>query len=130
MPDQPNDASDQATAQTRAVRVTSTSAGARYLRIGVTCAALFLLALGVRLFYWQDNRQGFVFTGMAEEYKAHAQVLYEGDLMRFLRGDDPPSDANFVKHPPGYPLFVAAVWKLFGRTDRSLRAVHVALDAT
>ena len=55
------------------------------------CVALFLLALGVRLFYWQDNRQGFVFTGMAEEYKVHAQVLYEGDLTRFMRGDDPPS---------------------------------------
>ena len=103
---------------------------AHRLRIGAICMALFLLALGVRLCYWQDNRQSFVFTGMAEEYKVHAQVLYAGDLMRFLRGDDPPSDANFVKHPPGYPVFVAAVWKLFGQSDRALRAVHVTLDAT
>src|SRR2546423_15393555 len=101
MPDQANDTTDQATTQTSAVRLISTSARARYLRLGVTCAALFMLALGVRLFYWQDNRQGFVFTGMAKEYKAHAQVLYECDLMRFMRGADPPSDVDFAMHPLG-----------------------------
>src|SRR5437868_5853829 len=109
---------------------TAQPTSARKWRTPALCLALFLLALGVRLCYWQDNRQGFVFTGMAEEYKVHAQVLYAGELVRFLRGDDPPSDANFVKHPPGYPIFEAAVWKLFGPSDRALRAVHVTLDAT
>src|SRR5205085_2793336 len=117
---------DQATTQPD-THTTAQPTSARRLRVVVLCLALFLLALGVRLCYWQDNRQGFVFTGMAEEYKVHAQVLYAGELGRFLRGDDPPSDANFVKHPPDYPIFEAAVWKLFGQSDRTLRAVTRAV---
>jgi len=102
----------------------------RRLRTGAICAALFLLALGVRFLYWQDNRAGFVFTGMFAEYKAHALLLAHGDLRHFLTGFDPPSDADVVKHPPGYPLFLAAVYKIFGESDVSLRAVHITLDAT
>lgn len=96
----------------------------------VICLALFLLALGVRFFHWQDNRPAFVFNGMFAEYKAHALLLTHGDLRRFLAGNDPPSDADVVKHPPGYPLFLAAVYTIFGESDVPLRAVHITLDAT
>lgn len=93
------------------------------------CAAIFLIALGVRLLHWQDNRQSFPFIGMTGEYKAHALVLVAGNLDGFLRGPDPPGDANVVKHPPGYPLFMAAVYKVSGNSDTALRSVHIALDA-
>lgn len=101
----------------------------RRLRTFLLCAAIFLVAVGVRALHWQDNRHALPFAGMNEEYKAHALVLVEGDLYHFVRGYDPPSDANFVKHPPGYPLLLAAVYKVFGDSEAALVGVHVALDA-
>lgn len=101
----------------------------RHARVLAACAAVFLLALGVRALHWQDNRHAFPYTGMAEEYRSHALTLYQGKLDLFLRGPDPPSDANFVKHPPGYPIFQAAIYTIFGLSDTPVRALHVALDA-
>ncbi|HEX8070925.1 MAG TPA: glycosyltransferase family 39 protein [Pyrinomonadaceae bacterium] len=93
-------------------------------------AAVFLCAVGVRVLHWQDNRQSLPFNGMHAEYRAHALALVAGDLPLFLRGADPPSDANFVKHPPGYPLLLAAHFKLFGQSDAALVWLHVLFDAT
>jgi hypothetical protein len=93
------------------------------------CVAIFALALGVRLLHWQDNRQSFPFMGMTGEYKYHAMLLVEGHLARFWHGNDPPSDANTIKHPPGYPLLMAAVYALFGDSDKALRAVHIIIDS-
>jgi hypothetical protein len=98
-------------------------------KIALICACLFLVALGVRALHWQDNRQLFPFMGMTGEYKAHAMLLVEGNLEGFLRGPNPPSDTNVVKHPPGYPIFMAAVYKIFGTSDNALRAAHITLDA-
>lgn len=101
--------------------------GAR--RLALACLVVFAVALGVRLLYWQDNRHDFVYQGMAEEYKAHSLTLYRGDWRGFLYGPDPPSDANVVKHPPGWPVLSAAVFHLFGPRDAPLRFVNVLLDA-
>lgn len=98
-------------------------------RVLLACAVVFLAAAGVRLLHAQDNRQALPFYGMTGEYKAHALMLVRGDLKGFLRGADPPSDADVVKHPPGYPLLMAAVYALFGESDAGLQLVHVALDA-
>lgn len=99
-------------------------------RLVAACALVFLVALGVRALQWQDNRHYFLpFAGMSGEYKAHALTLVRGDLRGFLQGPDPPSDANVVKHPPGYPLLMAAVYALFGESDWALRLVHIALDS-
>jgi hypothetical protein len=95
----------------------------------LVCALLFLLASGVRFLHLQDNRPAIPFYGMTGEYKAHALTLVAGDFDTFLRGTDPPSDANVVKHPPGYPLLMAAVYELFGEADEPLQLVHIALDS-
>ena len=99
-------------------------------RTATACAAVFLAACGVRLFHLQDNRHSIPFHGMTGEYKAHALTLVRGDFDGFLRGPDPPSDANVVKHPPGYPLLMAAVYKIFGVSDEPLQYVHILLDAS
>ncbi|HEV2763948.1 MAG TPA: hypothetical protein VGV38_13280, partial [Pyrinomonadaceae bacterium] len=62
-------------------------------RLALACLAVFLLAVGVRLLYWQDTRHDFVYQGMGEEYKAHSLALYRGDWRLFVYGPDPPSDA-------------------------------------
>ncbi len=101
----------------------------RRRQLVIICVVVFLVACGVRVLHWQDNRQGLPFAGMHAEYRTHALVLVNGDLKHFLYGFDPPSDANFVKHPPGYPLLLAFVFKLFGQSDTTLAAVHIMLDA-
>ncbi|HEX5707899.1 MAG TPA: glycosyltransferase family 39 protein [Pyrinomonadaceae bacterium] len=115
---------------TQAEEKTRRGASVSRARVTLTCVFVFLCALGVRALHWQDNRHYFLpFAGMSGEYKAHAMVLVRGDLRGFVRGPDPPSDANVVKHPPGYPLLMAAVYALFGERDSVLRFLHIALDS-
>lgn len=101
----------------------------RRARTVAACALIFLAAVGVRALHWQDTRQAIPFHGMTGEYKAHAMMLVRGDFAGFLRGPDAPSDANVVKHPPGYPLLMAVVYALVGDSDTGLQFVHIALDA-
>src|SRR5207237_5587989 len=92
-------------------------------------ATIFLIAIGVRVLHWKDNRQALPFVGMAEEYQAHALLLVRGDLRHFLTGPNPPSDANVVKHPLGYPILLAALFKLFGPSDATVLSFNITLDA-
>src|SRR5688572_31707796 len=100
----------------------------RRARLGLACLAIFLIALTVRAFHWQDNPIP-PFYGMTGEYKAHAMVLVQGDLKGFLQGPNPPSNAHVIKHPPGYPLLMAAVYKIFGDSEDALRFIQILLDA-
>jgi Dolichyl-phosphate-mannose-protein mannosyltransferase len=93
--------------------------------------AIFFLAFGVRLLHKQDNLQP-PFFGMTAEYRAHALTLVDRNVKAFLRGPNPPSDTNVIKHPPGYPILMAAVYKVFGTADPSERAmqlVDITLDS-
>ncbi|MGI8837438.1 MAG: ArnT family glycosyltransferase [Pyrinomonadaceae bacterium] len=97
------------------------------MRTTLICVVIFLVALVVRGFHWQDNPIP-PFHGMTGEYKAHALDLVNGDLKGFVRGPSPPSDANVIKHPPGYPLLMAVVYKVFGESDSALRLLHIVGD--
>lgn len=110
------------------VSLFSNSRKPHYVWLGFACSAIFVLAVVTRLFHMQDNRTP-PFSGMTGEYKAHAMVLVQGDARAFLRGPNPPSNAHVIKHPPGYPLLMAVVYKLFGNSDGVLRFVHVLIDA-
>ncbi len=99
-----------------------------YKPLILTCCAIFLVAIVVRTFHWQDNPTP-PFHGMTGEYRAYAIALLQGDVKNFLAGPNPPSDANVIKHPPGYPLLMAAVYKLFGFSDNALTVLHILLDA-
>src|SRR5437016_10920692 len=63
--------------------------------VGLACLLIILVALTVRSFHWQDNPIS-PFHGMTGEYKAHAMVLVQGDFKTFLRGPNPPSNANVI----------------------------------
>jgi len=95
------------------------------------CIVIFLVAVGVRLFQWQDNRPILprVFQGMVEHHKANARLLLKGDVGGFIKGPAPPGDANILTYPPGYPIVTAAVFKLAGDSDRSMRIFQIVCDA-
>src|SRR5438132_8216430 len=97
-------------------------------KLMLICAVVFLIATAVRVLHMQDNQQAIPFYGMTGEYKAHALTLLHGQLKLFLRGPNPPSDANVIKHPPGYPLLMAVVYKIFGESDKDLQLVHIVFD--
>src|SRR6185436_4036829 len=90
-----------------------------------------LLAIGVRLFHWQDNRTLFpkLFTGMVEHYHSNARLLLRGDVAGFMTGPAPPGDANILTYPPGYPIILAVVFKVFGESDAAMRLFQILCDA-
>jgi hypothetical protein len=98
----------------------------------VICLIIFLLAVGVRLLQWQDNRPILprLFAGMVEHHKGNARLLLNGDVAGFVKGPAPPGDANILMYPPGYPLVMAAVFRIFGESDSALRIFQIICDAT
>ncbi len=100
-------------------------------RLIFTMLLIFLLAPCVRLLVWQHNRAAIeqVMTQLTLTYKADARTLASGKLSLFVRGANPPSDANVLAHPPGYPVLIAPLFALFGESDAALRAFQILCDA-
>ncbi len=91
---------------------------------------MFLIAAGVRILVWQNNKAGmngvqYVVTGM---YKDDARTLLSGEISSFLAGPNPPFDATILEHPPGYPLFIACVYGIFGE-NVSLWVIQILISS-
>lgn len=99
-------------------------------RLVITCLVIFAFAAGVRLVVWQNNKLDMreVQSVVSATYKQDASYLLSGDTGGFIEGPDPPSDANILGHPPGYPIFIAGVWSVFGQND-SLLIVQIFFNA-
>ena len=100
-------------------------------RIALICLVVFLLAISVRLLHWQDNRSILpkLFTGMVEHYNSNARLLLNGNVGGFITGPAPPGDANILTYPPGYPIIMSIVFKVFGESDAAMRLFQVVCDA-
>ncbi|HJQ25632.1 MAG TPA: glycosyltransferase family 39 protein [Blastocatellia bacterium] len=112
------------TSQPRAVR--------RWLTISL-CAGLFLIAVGVRVLYWQDDYAELTrgepwMTDLARQYKSDAQRMREGGGVLFPRPPVDPSDARGLLHPPGYSMLMAAVFSLYGESSSAIRWVQIIGD--
>jgi len=85
-------------------------------RLYLACFFIFLIAAGVRILVWQNNRSDIErsLSGVSQAYLTDARTLLAGDLNKFVFGINPPSDANVLAHPPGYPIIMAAVYGVFG----------------
>ena len=101
------------------------------LRLLIPCAVLMLLSAGVRLLVWQYNREAIapVMSGLTAGYKNDARILARGDVRLFLRGPDPPSNANVIAHPPGYSILLAAIFSLVGESDFAIRFFQIFCDS-
>lgn len=89
------------------------------------CCAIFLIALGVRFLTWQDNYREIwkVQSSVSEGYKDSARQLAGGDFKTFV------SDINHFGHPPGYPILLAAIFKVAGESDTAIQVVQIFFDA-
>jgi 4-amino-4-deoxy-L-arabinose transferase-like glycosyltransferase len=83
-------------------------------------SSFILLALAVRLYVlWQTPRTGFVID--EREYYQLGVMLAEGRGWAYF-------DTSLWVRPPLYPLFVAAIFKVFGYNLLWLRLIQIALS--
>jgi Dolichyl-phosphate-mannose-protein mannosyltransferase len=92
---------------------------------------IFLVAFGVRLLAWQDNRfeARKVQTAVTEGYKHAARLLNEGGPSSFFSASSPLADTNHLGHPPGYSLLLAFVSRLTDDTDAGVQFVQILADS-
>lgn len=100
-------------------------------RLLMICLAVFVVAVGVRLLHWQNNRLTIdnVMFATAARYKEEAQFLSDRDFTSFIRGRSQEPDTGMLIHTPGYPIFVATVHAITRNSNVALRLVHIAFGA-
>jgi hypothetical protein len=97
-------------------------------------ASLFVLALLVRGLYLSDGvallytpeQDG---TRMARRYDESALSILQGDGILFPRVWD-PARTGLASRPPGYPMFLASVYAIFGRSFPIVAAVQDLLTSS
>ena len=90
------------------------------------CAVIFLIALGVRLLCWQDNRAGFLsgtsgLQGLAFFYHDEARRILDDGGLLFPRGDVDAGDAGMIIHPPGYSILMTSLTKMSNQPNTKLK---------
>lgn len=107
---------------------------ARPVVIVAICAAIFFIALTVRLLHWQDSsvelalKNSIMHTmGSIYDDEAH-RILNEGGV---LIPDTPVESGNawMIVHPPGYSILMAGLFKLFGESGSLMRLVRVIFSS-
>lgn len=95
------------------------------------CLAIVSVAFGVRLLQWQNNFLTLDkhMTRLTARYKEEAQFLLAGDLTSFVKGSNSQPDTMILSHAPGYPIVIAAIYKISGNSDRALRLFQIACEA-
>lgn len=89
----------------------------------VLTVLIFLFAFAVRILSWQDNHQDVlkVQSSVTARYKESARQLVTGDFKTFV------TDVQRLGHPPGYPIFLAIIFKLAGKYT-TIQFVQMVVD--
>jgi Dolichyl-phosphate-mannose-protein mannosyltransferase len=97
----------------------------------VAGAIIFLAAFGVRLVHWQDYQLniGADQSSLVNRYKQQAQRMLDGDGILFPRDYDQHRSIQLLVHPPGYSIFIAGVYSLFGKSDSKLVLAQIICDS-
>ena len=102
--------------------------GDRRGRLAIACVLVFLIAVGIRVLQWQDNRRESGLGSLTHSYLNQAEQLLDGEGMLFPRNYDDPTNAQLLVHPPGYSIFAAAVFKVFGNSRDGLTITQIIAD--
>lgn len=100
-------------------------------RLIISGLIIFLVAFGVRLLAWQDNRYEArkVQTAVTEGYRHTGRLLLEGGIKSFFSSSSPLADPNHLGHPPGYSMLMAMVSGVMPETDTKLQLWQITADA-
>lgn len=116
-----------------AVRNSTNTRPAR-TRLVAMCGCIFLIAFGVRLLIWQDNRVAIergktLTTGLAKEYQREAQRMIDEGRVLFPRDFADAGDVRLIVHPPGYSILMAPILRAFDNSTTPLILVQTLCDA-
>lgn len=104
------------------------------VRVLLACAAIFFVAVGARLLYWQDRHLELstydtLHRNMARQYRREALRMLNGGGILFPDEPVDPGDALLLLHPPGYAMLMATSFKFFGESDVPIRWLQILCDA-
>ncbi|HEY9231608.1 MAG TPA: glycosyltransferase family 39 protein, partial [Blastocatellia bacterium] len=99
-------------------------------RRALACAVVFLMTLGVRLLYWQENQVELLREGQAA--RGYLVYFYSEEARRILKDggvlfpqEADAGDARLIVHPPGYAILMAALHRFTGKAEGRLRLAEV-----
>src|SRR5439155_8427096 len=97
----------------------------------IACFAIFLLACGVRILTWHDTRLevGKVQTAVVADYQRIAELFRAGGTRSFFSSSSALADLNTLGHPPGYPILIAGIYSIAGRSITAVQMFQIAADA-
>jgi hypothetical protein len=97
----------------------------------IACFTIFLLAFGVRILTWHDTRLevGKVQTVVVADYQRIAELLHAGGIRSFFSSSSALADPNTLGHPPGYPILIAGISSIAGRSITAVQMFQIAADA-
>jgi Dolichyl-phosphate-mannose-protein mannosyltransferase len=99
----------------------------------LSCVAVFVIAVGVRALFFQDNyaqlaRHDPWMTDLARHYKNEARRYLEERRILYPRDPVDPGDARLILHPPGYSAMIAGIFAVLGDSDSKIRLVQILAD--
>lgn len=92
------------------------------------CALIFVIASGVRLLHWQDSHLRGGLESLARRYVNQARQMLEGGGILYPGDQNEVPNGQLLVHPPGYSVFVAAVFGLIGDSNNAIIAAQIIAD--
>jgi hypothetical protein len=95
------------------------------------CLLIFIVAFGVRFFQWQDNPAtiGESLSSLVNRYQTQAEGILEDGGILFPAAAPETVGIQRLVHPPGYPILIATVYRIFGQSNAALTWVHLCFNA-
>jgi len=92
---------------------------------------IFFTALGVRLLNWQSHRTkaSEVQTYVVLNYKHLAELIYQNGLASLYDASSATNNPDLLGHPPGYPILLSFMYKIFPESDSAVQILQAALDS-
>lgn len=104
---------------------------ARRWRLLVLSAVIFAAAFGIRAFHRADDPHTLndSLGSLVRRYQNQADGVLAGEGVLFPRVESESGHIQKLVHPPGYPIFVASVYTLFGHSQTALAWMQIILNA-
>jgi hypothetical protein len=105
-------------------------------RLLFACLTIFLLAISVRLLYWQDMRvetlqEDSIATTLVRLYEQEAKRMEEDGGILFPSREVDKGDARMLVHPPGYAMLLRLLYGTEHPANHyfTLRLLQITVDA-
>ncbi len=97
----------------------------------IAVAAIFLLALLCRCLIRQDlvNEVKVFQYGLFEVYSLTAKIINEDGICSLLDARARTANIDFLGHPIGFPLYLAAIYRVFGESENTVQVFSIFFDS-